>query len=219
VIREQLWDNVVHRYMRIFRRRRAKELLRLIPHFETCTVCDVGGSRHYWEKVSGILTPQSLVILNIRDDAQSISHDGSKSDDAIVLYDGVTIPYEDEAFDVVICNSVIEHVPTRDRANLVREIRRVGKSFFIQTPAKEFIFEPHFMLPFVHWLPRSVGRRLVKFGGYSILRRPSKDELDQYFDEVRLLNREELHSYAPDASLSTEWVCGLPKSFTLYSVR
>jgi hypothetical protein len=49
------------------------------------------------------------------------------------------------------------------RAGLAREIARVARNYIIQTPAKIFPLELHFLMPFLHWLPRRVGRALVRF--------------------------------------------------------
>jgi len=52
---------------------------------------------------------------------------------AIEYYDGRTIPYGDDVFDVVTCVDVIEHVP--DYVNLLREMLRVSKRVvLISTP-------------------------------------------------------------------------------------
>lgn len=109
-------------------------------------------------------------------------------------------------------------MPPSQRENLVREIERVSESYFIQTPAVVFPIEPHFMMPVVHWLPRRVSRYLVRFGLYRILRSPSLEKLNLYFDEVQLLTLKELRSYAPDALIITERLLGIPKSYTLYKI-
>jgi hypothetical protein len=35
------------------------------------------------------------------------------------------------------------------------EVRRVGRGAWLQTPARGFPFEPLWLSPFMHWLPRS----------------------------------------------------------------
>ena len=58
-------------------------------------------------------------------------------------YDGVTLPYRDNAFDVCSCFDVMEHVP--DEKNFLKEVRRVlkpGGRFFLVVPceAERFTF-------------------------------------------------------------------------------
>jgi ubiquinone/menaquinone biosynthesis C-methylase UbiE len=59
------------------------------------------------------------------------------------LYDGKTIPFPDNQFDIAISFQVIEHVP--DDANFVAQMHRVLKSggqFFITTPNKTYRLKP-----------------------------------------------------------------------------
>ncbi len=46
------------------------------------------------------------------------------------------LPFADDEFDLVYCSSVIEHVPPARRAAFAAEARRVGRGWFVQTPAR-----------------------------------------------------------------------------------
>jgi len=74
------------------------------------------------------------------------------------------LPFEDGAFDLVYSSSVIEHVEPRHRAVFAREVRRVGRGFYVQTPARSFPVEPHALLPFAHWLPAGLRRYYWRLG-------------------------------------------------------
>jgi Methyltransferase domain len=130
-----------------------------------------------------------------------------------VLYDGVTIPFPDKSFDWVICNSVIEHVPPEQRQNFSSEIRRVGRQFVVQTPAWAFPIEPHFVSLFPHWLPRRLGKYAARFGVAYFLCGRDKKLIDNYFDEVHLLKRKEFQGYFPNATIITERLAAMPKSY------
>ncbi len=67
------------------------------------------------------------------------------------------LPFADGAFDLAYCNSVIEHVPPERRAAFARELRRVARGWYVQTPAWSFPIEPHALLPAAHWLPVCAG--------------------------------------------------------------
>jgi SAM-dependent methyltransferase len=83
-----------------------------------------------------------------------------------VHYDGRQMPFADKEFDIVWSNAVIEHVGNReDQLLFLSEIARVGKKAFITTPNRYFPIEVHTRLPFVHWLPKKVFDRLVRFVG------------------------------------------------------
>jgi SAM-dependent methyltransferase len=93
------------------------------------------------------------------------------------------LPFADGEFDLVYCSSVIEHVPPARRAAFAAEIRRVGRGWFVQTPARSFPIEPHALLPFAHWLPVGLRRRYWSLGAagdweeISLLGRGEMEEL------------------------------------------
>lgn len=70
--------------------------------------------------------------------------------------DGRNLPYTNNEFDIVFSNSVIEHVGTfEDQKRFAEEIRRVAKSYWVQTPNRHFPVETHLIAPFIHFLPRN----------------------------------------------------------------
>jgi SAM-dependent methyltransferase len=93
------------------------------------------------------------------------------------------LPFADGEFDLVYCSSVIEHVPPARRAAFAAEIRRVGRGWFVQTPAWSFPIEPHALLPAAHWLPPRLRRRYWRLGAagaweeLSLLRRGEVEAL------------------------------------------
>lgn len=91
--------------------------------------------------------------------------------DHTVVADGKHIPYVDDAFDLVMAISVVEHVlPLAERPKLVAELVRVTGPeghVFMQIPNNDFLVELHTGLPFVQWLPR--GEELAARLGYENL--------------------------------------------------
>lgn len=68
--------------------------------------------------------------------------------------DGMALPFMDNSFEVMICTQVYEHVP--DAQDLFKELYRVlkpGGIVVFSGPNKLFPIEPHYFLPFLHWLP------------------------------------------------------------------
>lgn len=117
------------------------------------------------------------------------------------------IPFADGEFDLVYCSSVIEHVPPERRQALAAEIKRVGRGFFVQTPAWEFPLEPHSLLPGAHWLPSGIRRRYWRLGA------------EGYWEDISLLRRGEMESLfgvkaLPErvGPLVKSWVCVQPAS-------
>ena len=81
---------------------------------------------------------------------------------------GDPLPFGDGEFDVVFSNAVIEHVGNRNaQAAFVRELCRVGQSFFITTPNRWFPFEHHTGLPLLHYLPPAAFRSLLRNTRYA----------------------------------------------------
>jgi Methyltransferase domain len=74
------------------------------------------------------------------------------------------LPFEDGRFDLAYSSSVIEHLSPADRPAFAREVRRVARGFFVQTPAWSFPIEPHALLPFAHWLPPRIRRTYWRLG-------------------------------------------------------
>ena len=70
--------------------------------------------------------------------------------------DAMRLGLADASVDVIICAQVYEHVPSD--VQLVAEMYRVLKPdgfIFFSGPNKLYPIEPHYFLPFLHWLPNA----------------------------------------------------------------
>jgi SAM-dependent methyltransferase len=111
------------------------------------------------------------------------------------------LPFDDNEFDLAYANSVIEHIPPDRRERFAREVRRVARGWYVQTPAIGFPIEPHSLLVGAHWLPMSLRRRYWRLGAGSDV------------DEIRLLRRRELEALFGPAvrerfgPLTKSWIC------------
>ena len=120
-------------------------------------------------------------------------------------------------------NSVIEHVgDAASQRRFAREIARVGRAFWVQTPNRWFPVEQHLLTPLVHWLPRRWQRAVVRRGTvWSALTHPTPDRrefyLEHFLRDVRLLGFRELRSLFPGARIIRERFLGITKS--LIAVR
>ena len=202
-------DQRVVRVVRWFRRRRMRRFERTFAITAATRVLDVGGTAMNWEYLS--VRPR-LVILN--EERERRDADGV----IWVAGDGCSLPFLDGVFDVVFSNSVIEHVggPERQR-QFAREIARVGKAYWVQTPNRWFPVEPHLLTPFLHWLPAglraAVARRCTV---WEFITRPSADRHEFYIEhflrDVRLLGPAEMRRLFPAARLIRERFLGFTKS-------
>jgi SAM-dependent methyltransferase len=111
------------------------------------------------------------------------------------------LPFADREFDLVYCSSVVEHVPPARRPAFAAELQRVGRGWFVQTPAYSFPIEPHSLLPGAHWLPVSARRPYWRLGAAA------------GWEEISLLRRREVEAlFGPARAerfgpLAKSWVC------------
>ena len=144
-------------------------------------------------------------------------------------FNGVTIeetgslPFKSGAFDIIYCSSVIEHVTVKHdqiwnytngrefrsvalehQRLFANEIRRVGRNYFVQTPAAGFPIESHTWLPLVGYLPREALLPTMKVAN----RVWPKASIPDF----NLLNEKDLAEMFPDASILKESVLGFTKS-------
>ncbi len=92
------------------------------------TVLDVGGAANH---LSQFAKPRKIVTANLS---------GMESSDMIIP--GDKLPFKDDSFDVVCSIDVLEHIPQNQRAQFIKELKRVAKkriilSFPIGTPEHE----------------------------------------------------------------------------------
>lgn len=96
-----------------------------------------------------------LLELNYANDEDRIKQFGHtnplKSDKQLVFYDGKKFPFEDKAFDYVICSHVLEHVP--DPRLFLDEMFRVAHRGYLEYPllAYDYLYNFDVHLNFLKW--------------------------------------------------------------------
>jgi len=89
----------------------------------------------------------------------------------------------------------------------------VSRSYYVQTPNFWFPYEPHFRVPFFHWLPEQVRvRLLMRFSLGYFRKADSIDKAMSNVESVRLIDRKQLAELFPDATIRAERICGFSKS-------
>lgn len=126
--------------------------------------------------------------------------------------------FQEDQFDIVFSNSVIEHVGDFNRQKqFAEEVQRVGKNYFVQTPNYFFPVEPHFMFIGFHWLPLKVRVFLVRhfnLGWYKKIQ--NFTTALNFIKDIQLLKLTELVKLFPNAKIFKEKYFFMTKSFVLY---
>ncbi len=96
--------------LRFFRTKRMKIFQETFLTHSRLTILDVGGGMFNWRLLPE--PPLDLTIVNI--------HLPSAQDCGVpwVVADGRHLPFRDHSFDIVFCNSVIEHLGTLENQKL-----------------------------------------------------------------------------------------------------
>lgn len=121
------------------------------------------------------------------------------------------LPFKTNAFDIVFCSAVLEHVGNRSsQAKFIKELLRVSKKFFIITPNRNFPIEVHTFLPLLHWLPQNLHQ--------SVLRRLGHDFWAET-DNLNLLSRKslrELFDNQENLSIEGHYLLGMCSNLIVY---
>ncbi len=183
------------------------------PSAET-TVLDVGGTPYNWEQI-GARFP--ITLLN----SEPLAADGLGAHYTPVQGSGTRLDFPDRSFDIAFSNSVLEHVGSLDAQRaFAKELRRVGRQLWVQTPARSFFFEPHLLTPFIHFLPLSWQRRLVRnFTLWGWITRPSPASVDRMLGELRLLDHATFRELFPDCEIRRERFFGFTKAFVAMRIE
>jgi ubiquinone/menaquinone biosynthesis C-methylase UbiE len=98
------------------------------------------------------------------------------------------------SFDIVHSNATIEHVGSyKNQLSFVKECVRISKKYvFIQTPNRFFPIDFHTFLPFIHWLPKSIHRKILKGVGLSFY---------SYEKNLNLLSKKDLINFCKNLDL------------------
>jgi Methyltransferase domain len=175
-------------------------------------ILDVGGTNEFWEQRGWAGRDDvSITLVNLEAPARRHANITPTAGDATNLAD-----HADKTFDIAFSNSVIEHLFTLDNQQaMAREMQRVAKAYWVQTPNFWFPIEPHFLVPAWHWLPEDARVSILRRRGVGWAGRcPDPVHARRVVEEHRLMRRSELARLFPDAEIVGERFGGLIKSWT-----
>mgnify|MGYP001077020476 CR=1 FL=1 len=198
------------------RRQRFRLFKKLLDQLQRpIKILDIGGTQYFWEAV-GFVNEEGVEITLLNIEPQSTIYSNLK----FIQGDANNLSiFDDNSFDVVFSNSVIEHLNSfENQKKMALEVKRIGKRYWIQTPSFYFPIEQHFLCPFYHWLPIKTRILLLQHFDLGWFKK-EKDYKIAYelVTSIRLLTYKELKSLFPEAKIYKERFLGLTKSYIAYS--
>jgi len=198
------------------RKKRFKLLFDLLKTKSGYKILDIGGFGNSFEILDkGFCEKNKITILNIE------NVEVSNKNIEFVLGDATDKGvFPENSFDLVYCNSVIEHVgDSEERKKLSENIRSWGHNYFVQTPNYYFPVEPHFLMPFFQYLPVKFRAYLLnKFNlGYFTKEKDYADAL-KTVSSVRLFKKKELTGLFPEGKIIKERFLFLTKSLIVHNI-
>ena len=221
----KMFQNLIWSISDKSRKKRAEVFRRNFVIDKTTKILDIGSENG--ENINFVLKgidilPENVYIADINGIAIKEGRDKFGYQPIFMEKEGV-LPSPNKFFDIVYCSSVIEHttvpkieiwnisankkfktVALENQNKFAREIIRVGKQYFVQTPAKYFPLESHTWLPMFAFLPRVMQLQIMTM--------TNKVWIKKAVPDFNLLTENEMANFFPDANIVLERKFGLAKS-------
>ncbi len=232
----------------MLRRRRWQVLLEAFPHIGQMRVLDLGGLADAWLDAPQL--PREIVVLNVPAWEERVVRATEQLGEGTTVHylfgDACDPPEEilGQHFDLVYCNSVIEHVGGHQRrVELANSIHRLADRHWVQTPYRYFPIEAHTLIPGLQFMPMHMRAAVMRRWPLGHMLKFSRDwpqaeiraqppfstaygsrlqTMDLGYSvvgaqSIELLSKAEMRVYFPDSAILSERVLGIPKS--LIAVR
>lgn len=151
------------------REEKGRRIIQLLAHrygrekLKQFSLMDIGGS-------SGIIDAvlaqhvKEVVCIDIDKGAVDFARKNFKRKNLkFIIDDALKLSFKDNRFDVIVCTHVYEHVS--DQKKLFSEMYRVlkpGGCCYLAATNRLWIFEAHYNLLFLSWLPKSLSHAYVR---------------------------------------------------------
>lgn len=176
---------------------KAKNILELSKNIQFNAILEVGsGEGAILQWLSEWSVSENLYAIEISESGiEATKSKNIKHLKEIKIFDGYTIPYPDNHFDLVICSHVLEHV--EHERTLLREIKRVSKyqifevpidfSFYVDEKVKHFLSYGH-----INIYTPSLFRFLLKSENFAVMKDICHIYDDEIFNEIYKNNKKGL---------------------------
>jgi SAM-dependent methyltransferase len=208
-LRLKIFAALLQPFSRWTRKKRMDSFLSVMGPAARTSILDLGGQPKFWDAVP---FPLRLTILNLPGTVNPI--ESNHHDIHYVEGDACNVDaIGDGSFEIVFSNSVIEHVgPSNKQASFAHEVRRLGRSYWVQTPSKWFPVEAHSGMPFWWFYPDKVRRFFIDRWHKTLPGNP----WTQMIEETSVLSKDQMAHLFPEATILVETFLGIPKSYIAY---
>jgi hypothetical protein len=198
-----------------YRARRWDWLLAAFPDIEEMSVIDLGGTAEAWRRAP--VRPARVHTVNLEKPPED-PPPWLRAD----YGDACELPEEilGGDYDLVISNSVLEHVGGHARRRMFAEaVHRLAPLHWVQTPYRYFPIEPHWVCPGMQFLPTAAKVTVARH--WPLVHTPPADreEALRAVLDVELVSRTELRAYFPTSRIINERVAGATKSLIAVKQR
>jgi hypothetical protein len=178
------------------------------------SIIDLGGTLTAWRQAP--VRPARVHIVNLLDKPPADVPDWAEvhQGDACALPEHLAA----RRYDLVYSNSVIEHIGGHHRRMRFAEtVHALADAHWVQTPYRYFPVEPHWLFPFMQFLPVRARVTIARRWVLAHTRNADPRRATRIVLSTELLDRTQMRYYFPDSHIRTERYAGLPKS--LIAVR
>jgi len=134
-----------------------------------CSLLDIGTTADQDESHNIILykTQNNKNISCLSDQDISFLREKFTNVKEFYIGDAKKTEFDNESFDIAYSSATIEHVGSfQEQIDFVKECLRISKKqVFITTPNRFYPIDFHTKIPFLHWLPKKIHRKILNLIG------------------------------------------------------
>ena len=218
------------RMSRRWKQKRFEAFVQCVSPPSGATVIDLGGATgRFFHENRAIVEDLGLKIVIADIDEQSLKVAEKNGLETLLLSESGFGEFQDGEFDVVFCNSVIEHVTLSKKdvweyvdqdfaekayamqSEFAKCIERIAKSYFVQTPHVRFPIESHTWFPACYIVTANRKKHVQR------LKKINKYWIKTSSPDFNLLDEERFRALFPGATkVYTNTVLGFPKELIAY---
>jgi hypothetical protein len=185
---------------------------KLLETKETINILDIGGEIEFWKHLGWDNKRCTIYLLNL----ESVPSIKPTPGFIQITGNALALPFEQDEFDLIFSNSVIEHVGSYTNQQLfAAETKRVSNKYMIQTPSIWFPLEPHSLIPFFQVIPHSMRAILIMFFNINYFPKQKTYKAALATSKSTLMfSKKRFKALFPEAEIQVERLFGIPKSYT-----